>query len=54
MASTWIVEPIDILEGGSSRLTTGWPVLPPEPFRLQAFEKRFDSGVVKTVSLFRQ
>ena len=31
-------------------MTAGWPVLSPETFRLQAFEKCFDSSVVKTVS----
>lgn len=50
MASTWIVEGIDILEDGGSSLTMDWPAFPPQLFRLQAFEKRFDSGVVKTVS----
>ena len=46
-----IVEPVDILEDGGFGLSPCRPALPPDEFRLQGFEKRFDGGIVVAITL---
>lgn len=50
MFSAWVVEAVDVFEEGSFDLSTGLPVLPPDPFVLQRLEEAFDGGIVVTVA----
>jgi len=45
MAAAGVVEPVDVLEDGSFRLTPRRPTLPPDEFSLQGFEERLDGGI---------
>ncbi len=49
MAAAGIVEAVDVLEDGSFSLPACWPFLPPDQFRLQAFEERLDRSVVVAI-----
>ncbi len=51
MATTGVVEAVDVLEDGSFCLPSRWPALPPDEFRLQGFEERLDGGIVVTITL---
>ena len=53
MASTWVVEAVDVLEDGGLCLTSGWPILAPKHFSLQAFEEGLDRRVVIAIALAR-
>ncbi len=44
------VEPIDVLEDGSFRLTAGWQLLPPDQFYHQGYEERLDGGFILAIS----
>ena len=51
MATTGIVEPVDVLEDGGFGLTPRWPALPPNQLRLDCFEERLDRRVIVTIAL---
>ena len=51
MASAWIVEAGDVLKEGGVDLPSGVPGVAPYEFGLHRLEKRFDYGVVITISL---
>lgn len=51
MASSGVVEPVDVLEDGGFSLSPSRPSLTPDQFRLQRFEECLDRGVIITISL---
>lgn len=51
MSAAGVVEPVDVLEDGSLCLSPCWPALPPDEFGLQAFEERFDRGIIIAIAL---
>lgn len=50
MASSGVVEPVDVSEDRSFSLRACWPVLPPKEFRFDGLEKSFDRSVVVTIA----
>ena len=50
MATTGVVEAIDVLEDGGFGLSPCWPTLSPDEFCFQAFEKRLDRGIVVAIT----
>lgn len=51
MASTGVVEAVDLFEECFSDLVTHLPCVPPDEFRLQGFEEGFNGCVIIAVTL---
>ena len=53
MASSWIVEAVDVFEDRHLSLPAGFPVIAPEQFRLDGFEEGFDGGIIIAIAFAR-
>ncbi len=51
MASTWIIESVDVFEYGDFSLTPGLPGAAPDQFGFDGFEEGLNSSIVITVAL---
>jgi hypothetical protein len=51
MASSCVLELVDVLNDGTLPLPSYWPFLPPDQFRLPAFEEGFERSVVIAITL---
>jgi hypothetical protein len=50
VTTTWIIEPINVLEQGTFDLTARLPLLSPDEFGLQAFEESFRHSIIPTIT----
>ena len=51
MASSWIVEAVDVFEDGDLSLPSVVPCVPPDQFSFDGFEEGLDGGVIVTIAL---